>query len=483
MNLTYGGYLKVPELHSLQQPLSRAPGSDRPEHDEMLFIVIHQVYELWFRQQLHEGDRLVECLASGDGVHAAWLAHRARQLGPLARLGQRLSGYHRYVLDAERAFYERHNAAVHRGAHQLAEEATDAFESARARIAAFVGARADDLVFTKNATESLNLVSYAFLNATLKSARGMWSGPSTFVLREGDEIVVTEMEHHANLVPWQELADKTGAVLRWAGLTDDGRLDYESLERVVTQRTRVVAVTHQSNLLGTINDIARICAVAHAVGALVVLDACQSVPHMAVDLSSLGVDFAAWSGHKMLGPTGIGCLWGRADLLADMPPFITGGSMIETVYMERSTFAPPPKRFEAGVPMAAQAVGLAAAVDYLQAIGMDRVAAHEHELTGAALAELGSMPGVRIIGPTTAKDRGSAVSFVVDGIHPHDVGQVLDDQGVEVRVGHHCAWPVCRRYEVPATTRASFYLYNGLDDVAALRDGIRWAQEYFKVAS
>ncbi len=387
----------------------------------------------------------------------------------------------RQVLDAERNFYERHNAAVHRGAHQLAEEATDLFEAARATIAQFIGAQPDDIVFTKNATEALNLVSYSFLNATIKSARGkaLPEGASRFVLAEGDEIVVTEMEHHANLVPWQELCDKTGAVLKWIGLTDDGRLDLNSIE--FTARTKVVALTHQSNLLGTINDIPAVSAMARAVGALIVLDACQSIPHMPVDVTELDVDFIAWSGHKMLGPLGIGCLWGRAELLASMPPFITGGSMIETVHMESSTFAAPPKRFEAGVPMAAQAVGLAAAIDYLNDLGMDNVAAHEHRLTQLALDELAKLPGVRVIGPLVATDRGSAVSFVVDGLHPHDVGQILDEHGVAVRVGHHCAWPVCRRYSVPATTRATFYVYNDESDVQALVDGIKAAQKFFGV--
>ena len=412
-------------------------------------------------------------------------------LGRTVRDGQRLvyldsgatSQKPRQVLDAEREFYEKHNAAVHRGAHQLAEEATDAFESARATIAHFVGANPEDIVFTKNATEAINIVSYAFLNATLKYARGvdLPEGAERFVLTEGDEIVVTEMEHHANLLPWQELCSKTGAILKWIGLTDSGRLNYSELATVITERTKIVAVTHQSNLLGTVNDVAQIATAARRVGALVLLDACQSVPHMPIDVSSLDVDFVAWSGHKMLGPLGIGCLWGRAEVLAAMPPFITGGSMIETVHMDHSTFAAPPKRFEAGVPMAAQAVGLAAAVDYLNAIGMDKVQAHEHELTKYALSEIATIPGVRVIGPLDTNERGSAVSFVVDDIHPHDVGQILDEHGVEVRVGHHCAWPVCRRYNVPATTRATFYLYNGLDDVDALISGIRSAQKFFGV--
>jgi cysteine desulfurase/selenocysteine lyase len=388
------------------------------------------------------------------------------------------------VLDAEREFYTQHNAAVHRGAHFLAEQATDAFEAARAVVAGFVGGRAQELIFTRNATESLNLVAHAFSSATAKKAHGapLPDGAEQFVLVPGDEIVVTEMEHHANLVPWQELCDKTGAILRWIGLTDEGRLDLDDLDEVITQRTRVVSFTHQSNLLGTINPVAAIVARARAVGALVVLDACQSVPHMPVDVRELDVDLMAFSGHKMLGPTGVGCLWGRAEVLAAMPPFNSGGSMIATVTMERSTFADPPQRFEAGSPNVAQAVGLAAGVQYLDRVGMPAVAAHEHVLTDYALAALADVPGVRIIGPKSLVDRGGAVSFAVEGLHPHDVGQVLDDEGVAVRVGHHCAWPTCRRYSVPATTRASFGLYNQPFEIDALVVGIRRAQQFFGVA-
>jgi cysteine desulfurase/selenocysteine lyase len=371
------------------------------------------------------------------------------------------------VLDAERDYYLTSNAAVHRGAHQLAEEATEAFEGARARIAAFVGAQADDLVFTRNATESLNLMAYAFSNATAKAARGsdLPRGAERFVLREGDEILVTEMEHHANLVPWQEVCAKTGAVLRWIPLTPEGRLDLSDLDRLINKRTRVVSFTQQSNLLGTVNPVAPIVDAARAVGALIVLDSCQSVPHMPIDVTSLGVDAVAWSGHKMLGPTGIGCLWATADTLASMPPFITGGSMIEHVTMESSTYAEPPKRFEAGVPMVAQAVGLAAACDYLDALGMEKVAAHETALTAHALARLAEVPGVAVVGPTELIDRGSAISFTVEGVHPHDVGQVLDSSGIAVRVGHHCAWPGCRAMGVPATTRMSPYIYNDAQDI------------------
>lgn len=389
----------------------------------------------------------------------------------------------RSVLDAERRYYETANAAVHRGAHQLAEEATEAYEGSRARIASFVGARPDDVVFTRNATEGLNLVAYAFSNATAKSIHGavLPDGGTRFVLAPGDEIVVTEMEHHANLVPWQELCAKTGAILRWIPITDEGRLDLASLGSIVGSRTKVVSFTHQSNLLGTINDIEAVSRAARAVGALVVLDACQSIPHQAVDIASLDVDAVAWSGHKMLGPTGIGCLWLRPEIAEAMTPFISGGSMIEMVTMEQSTFAAPPTRFEAGVPMVAQAVGLAAACDYLDELGMAEVAAHEQRLTRRVLDGLARTTGVRVIGPTDSHSRGSAVSFVVEGIHPHDLGQVLDDRGVAVRVGHHCAWPTCRRMGVPATTRVSPYLYNDDSDIDAFLSALDDSRSFFGV--
>jgi cysteine desulfurase/selenocysteine lyase len=383
----------------------------------------------------------------------------------------------RQVLDAERAFLERHNAAVHRGAHQLAEEATDAYESARARIAAFVGARPNEVVFTKNATEGINLVAYAMSNASI--GPGLGADAERFRLGPGDEIVVTEMEHHSNLVPWQELCRRTGATLRWFGVTDGGRLDLAT--DPINERTKLVAFVHQSNVLGTVNPVPELVRRARAVGALVLLDACQSVPHSPVDVAELGVDFLVFSGHKMLGPSGIGVLVGRGGLLAAMPPFLLGGSMIEQVHMEVSTYAPPPQRFEAGVPMTSQAVGLAAAVDYLGAIGMDRVAAHEHRLTSAAVAQLGALDGVRIVGPTENVDRGGAVSFLVDGIHAHDVGQVLDDRGVAIRVGHHCAWPLHRRFGVAATARASFHVCNTLDEVDVLVQAVREAQDFFGV--
>ncbi|RRQ28787.1 cysteine desulfurase [Rhodococcus sp. Eu-32] len=370
------------------------------------------------------------------------------------------------VLDAERDFLVTCNAAVHRGAHQLAEEATDAYEGARAAIASFVGADVNELVFTKNATESLNLVTHVFGDDRFEHRVG-----------PGDEIVITELEHHANLVPWQELARRTGATLRWYGVTDDGRIDLDSLE--LTDAVKVVAFTHQSNVTGAVAPVAELVRRARAVGALVVLDACQSVPHMTVDFHALDVDYAAFSGHKMLGPSGVGVLYGKAALLDAMPPFITGGSMIETVTMEKTTYAPPPQRFEAGVPMTSQVVGLGAAVDYLGKIGMSRIAGHEHSLVGATLERFAALDGVRVVGPTDNVDRGSAISFVVDGIHAHDLGQILDDEGVAIRVGHHCAWPLHRRYGVAATARASFALYNTLDEVDALVAAIERAQRFF----
>ncbi|WP_107657859.1 cysteine desulfurase [Nocardia suismassiliense] len=392
-----------------------------------------------------------------DGKPLVYLDSGATSQRPLA------------VLDAEREFLTTHNSAVHRGAHQLAEEATDAYEDARAVIGRFVGVDADEIVFTKNATESLNLVTYSFADDRFPYHVG-----------PGDEIVITELEHHANLVPWQELARRTGATLKWYGVTDDGRIDLDSLE--LSPATKVVAFTHQSNVTGAITDVAEMVRRAKAVGALTVLDACQSVPHMPVDFRALGVDFAAFSGHKMFGPSGVGVLYGRRAILAETPPFITGGSMIETVTMEGSTFAAPPQRFEAGVPMTSQVVGLGAAVRYLEALGMQAVADHEHALVEAALTGLGAIDGVRIVGPTDNVDRGGAVSFVVDGIHAHDVGQILDDEGVAVRVGHHCAWPLMRRLGVAATARASFAAYNTLDEVDALVAAVRKAQSFFGVA-
>ena len=382
------------------------------------------------------------------------------------------------VLDAEREFLTTRNAAVHRGAHQLAEEATDAYEAARETIAGFVGAAPDEIVFTKNATEALNLVTYTLGDDRSADVLGGRA------LGEGDTVVVTELEHHANLVPWQELCRRTGATLKWYGVTggesaDAGRIDLDSLD--LDETVKVVAFTHQSNVTGAVADIAELVRRARAVGALVVLDACQSVPHMPVDFAALDVDFAAFSGHKMFGPSGVGVLYGKQALLNTLPPFLTGGSMIETVSMEVSTYAPAPQRFEAGVPMTSQVVGLGAAVDYLRLLGMNAVAAHEHSLVERALSQLGEIGGLRIIGPTTTTDRGGAVSFVVDGIHAHDLGQILDDEGVAIRVGHHCAWPLHKRFGVAATARASFAAYNTLDEVDALAAAIRKAQNFFGV--
>jgi cysteine desulfurase / selenocysteine lyase len=384
----------------------------------------------------------------------------------------------RQVLDAERDFYTTHNAAAHRGAHLLGEEATDAYEGARARVAAFLHADPGEIVFTKSATEAVNLVAYAMSNAATTS------GPEAgrFAVGPGDEVLVTEAEHHANLVPWQQLCERTGATLRWFGVTPAGRLDLTRIGELISGRTKIVAVTHQSNVTGVVPPVAQIAAAAHAHGALVLADGAQSVPHQPVDVTALGADFVVFSGHKMLGPSGVGVLWGRRELLETMPPFITGGSMIEVVRMEGSTFLPPPDRFEAGVPAAAQAVGLAAACDYLDALGMTNVAAHEEALTAYALEALGGIQGLRILGPLDTADRGGAVSFVLDGIHPHDAGQVLDELGIAVRTGHHCAWPLHRALGAQSSTRATFYVYNTHDEVDALADGIRQAQKFFGTA-
>lgn len=359
------------------------------------------------------------------------------------------------VLDAERDFYTRLNSAPHRGAHALSEEATEAYESARERIAAFIGATPETVVFTKSATESLNLVAQAFVTGEHPGV----PGSERFTLREGDEILVTEVEHHANLVPWQEVARRTGATLRWIPVQPDGSLDLSGLDALVTERTKVVALSHVSNVLGTMTPLHQIVPAARSVGALVVLDACQSVPHMPVDVRELDVDLLAFSGHKMLGPMGVGILWGRDEVLQAMPPFLTGGSMIEIVRMEGSSYLPAPARFEAGVPAAAQAIGLAAAVDWLTEVGMDRVHAHEQALTRQILAGLAEREWVRVLGPADAGARGGAVAFDVAGIHAHDVGHVLDAEGVAVRVGHHCAWPLHRALDSRASARASVAVY------------------------
>ncbi|MCX7542852.1 SufS family cysteine desulfurase [Corynebacterium sp. P5848] len=373
------------------------------------------------------------------------------------------------VWRAEERFVLGSNAPVHRGAYLLAEEATDAYESARERIARFVGVDEPEIVFTKNATEALNLVAHVLGDDRSGEYRA----------GAGDTVVVTELEHHANLVPWQELCRRSGATLKWYGMTADGRIDLDSLE--LDETVKVVAFTHQSNVTGAVTDVAEIVRRARSAGAVTVLDACQSVPHQAVDLHAMGVDFAAFSGHKMCGPSGVGALYGRSDVLEALPPFLTGGSMIEKVTMEGSTYTAPPQRFEAGTQMNSQVVGLGAAVDFLSEVGMDAIATHEKILTARALDVLSGIEGVQIIGPPTTDDRGSAVSFTVRGIHPHDLGQVLDDGSVAIRVGHHCAWPAHRASGVQATARASFYMYNTPDEVDRLGAGILRAREFFGV--
>ncbi|WP_229075317.1 cysteine desulfurase [Actinoplanes sp. DH11] len=370
------------------------------------------------------------------------------------------------VLDVMRAHQERYNGNVSRSVHTLGTESTEAYEGARARIATFIGAASpDEVVFTKNSTEALNLVAHS-------AGQHLRIGP-------GDEIVISEMEHHSNIVPWQLLCERTGATLRWFGITDEGRLDESSLDSLITPRTKIVSLVHMSNVLGTINDFSRISARTREVGALLVLDCSQSVPHLPIDVRSLGADLIAFTGHKMLGPTGIGVLWGRFDLLAQLPPFLGGGSMIETVTMTGTTYAAPPARFEAGTPPITEAIGLGAAVDYLTGLGMEAIHRHEQEITAYALDALTSVPDVRIFGPASPAGRGGTVSFGVDGVHPHDVGQVLDALGVEVRVGHHCARPVCSRFGVPAMTRASFYLYTTTDEIDALARGLDQVRKVF----
>jgi cysteine desulfurase/selenocysteine lyase len=376
------------------------------------------------------------------------------------------------VLDAERNFYEQNNAAVQRGAHLLAEEASIAYEGARQVLAEFLNAELDEVIFTKSATESINAIAYSFGN----SAPG-----SRFALKPGDRIVVSELEHHANLIPWQQLAKRTGAELVWFSIDAEGRLDQSNLNELINASTKVVAITHQSNVLGTIIPLDEIVKRAHSVGAVVVLDACQSAPHFAIDVKALDIDFLAFSGHKALGPTGVGILWGRSEYLNEMEPFLTGGSMIESVTMTEAKWVPSPKRFEAGVPNMAQAVGFAAAINYLNNLGMDNVAKHEKDLTAYALNKFKQLDKVKLIGPKDNVDRGSVISFTIEGIHPHDVGQVLDQYGVAVRTGHHCAWPLMRKLGLVGTTRASFYVYNDEADVDALIDSVMHAQKYFKV--
>jgi len=374
------------------------------------------------------------------------------------------------VISAEANFYRTINAAVHRGAHLLAEEASEAYESARANVAKFIGANTDEVVFTKSATESLNMVAYSLGNPG-----------STPHISAGDEIVVSEMEHHANLIPWQQLAKRTGAKLTWFSITKDGRLDLSDISKVITKKTKIVAITHQSNVFGTIIPLTEITKAAHSVGALVVLDACQSAPHFTIDVKKLDVDFLAFSGHKTLGPTGVGVLWGKAEVLEKLEPALFGGSMVDSVTMEGATWASAPRKFEAGVPNMAQAVGLSAAIDYLNIVGMDKIFEHEQELTEQLLTGLSKISGVNVVGPLDMKDRGGVISFTVDGVHPHDVGQVLDQYGIAVRTGHHCAWPLMKKLNLVGTTRASFHLYNDSDDINALLEAIEKVKIYFKV--
>lgn len=381
------------------------------------------------------------------------------------------------VLEAEQEFYEQRNSAVHRGAHHLAVEATEAFEDARETVAAFIGAGWDELIWTSNATEGLNLLSYSFLNASLPGAA---PEAARFALAPGDELVVTEMEHHANLIPWQQLAERTGAVLKFIPVDDNGALDLDEAAHIIGARTRVLAFTHASNVLGTINPVATLVALARAVGALVVLDACQSAPHLPLDVKALDVDFAVFSGHKMLAPTGIGGLYGRAELLNAMPPFLTGGSMITTVTMERAGFLPSPQRFEAGTQRISQAVALAAAANYLTETGLSRIHTWEAELGQRLVVGLESIPGIRVLGPAAGQERIGLAAFDVAGVHAHDVGQFLDSRGIAVRVGHHCAQPLHRRLGLTATTRASTYLYNTTDDVDAFLDAVAGVRAYFQ---
>ena len=377
------------------------------------------------------------------------------------------------VLDAERNFYLNHNAAAHRGAHLLAEEATDAFEGARAVVADFISAQSSEIVFTKSATESINVVSYGFSNHLPKN--------DPFYINEQNNIVVTQLEHHANLLPWQQLAKRSGAKLSWLGITKDAQIDISNIESVINEKTKIVAITHQSNVSGAITQLEPIVKRAREVGAILLLDACQSVPHMAVDVNNLDVDFLTYSGHKAVGPTGVGVLWGRSELLEKMEPMITGGSMIDHATIESATWAKAPKKFEAGVPNMAQAVGLGAALNYLTKIGMGKIHAHEEILVERALTGLQNISGVEIIGSKSSRNRGSAISFTIEGVHPHDAGQVLDDLGIAVRTGHHCAWPLMQELKLNATTRASFYLYNTPEEVDVFLDGINQVKKFFKV--
>jgi cysteine desulfurase/selenocysteine lyase len=378
------------------------------------------------------------------------------------------------VIDAEADVYANHYANVARAVHTLGSEVTAAYEGARDKVAGFLNAPSrEEIVFTRNITEALNLLAYSISNAST------FPGAERFRIGPGDEIVVTEMEHHSNIVPWQQLALRTGATFRWIPIDDDGRLELAAIDEVINERTKVVSFVYQSNALGTINPVRLLVERAHAVGALTIVDAAQAAPHLPLDVQDIGADFLAFTGHKLYGPSGVGVLWGRYELLAGLPPFLGGGEMIETVDMAQSTFAAPPHRFEAGTPMIAQAIALGAAIDYVSELGMHDIRAHEKELTEHALAGLQTVPGLRIIGPREQIERGATISFTLDGVHPHDVAQLLDEQGIAVRAGHHCARPVCVRYGIPATTRASFGVYTTTDEVDALVAGVDRVREMF----
>jgi cysteine desulfurase/selenocysteine lyase len=367
------------------------------------------------------------------------------------------------VIEAERCYYEEYNANVHRGVHALSQRATDAYEGAREKVARFLNARSSrEIVFVRGCTEGVNLVAQSY---------------GRTVLKPGDEVLITAMEHHSNIVPWQMVCQQTGAVLKVAPINDAGELDFDAFERLLSEHTKIVAAVHVSNALGTINPVGRIVERAHAVGAKVLLDGAQAAPHVPVDVQALDCDFYAFSGHKIYGPTGIGALYGKEALLAAMPPYQGGGDMIKVVTFEKTLYNDLPYKFEAGTPHIAGAIGLGAALDYVAGIGMEAIAAHEHALLEYATGAVAGIKGLRLVG--TARQKAGILSFVMDGVHPHDIGTILDHQGVAIRAGHHCAMPVMDRYGVPATARASFALYNTREDVDALVGGLRKVQEVF----
>jgi cysteine desulfurase / selenocysteine lyase len=372
----------------------------------------------------------------------------------------------RQVIDALVDFYSNTNANVHRGVHTLSVEATDAYEAARERIGRFINAQhADEIVFVRNTTEALNLVAVCWGRANLKP---------------GDEILATMLEHHSNLIPWQRVAQETGARIRLIQLTPDGTVDMDDFRSLLGPRTKVVAIAHASNVLGTISDLAEISAMAHSAGAIVVADGAQSVPHVATDVRTLGPDFLAFSGHKMLGPMGIGVLWGRRELLEAMPPFLGGGGMIREVYEDRATWAPLPEKFDAGTPNVADTIALGTALDYLDNLGMANIREHEIDVTGYALERLATLPDVSVYGPMDPHLRIGVVSFNLDGVHPHDAGTILDEAGIAVRAGHHCCQPLHRWLDIAASLRASFYIYNSRDEVDALVDALATARRLYQ---